>query len=56
MQQVFFKPSYIYKFSDGVLVLVNEDAVLKSLFHKIFSIPLKYENIVPNHYLNNPLD
>ena len=47
--------TYKYKFFDGVCLLSNADALLKSLFHTLFSTLLKQENNVPDHYLNNPL-
>ena len=50
-----YAATYKYKFFDGVCLLLNEDALSKSLFHTLFSILLKHENNLPDHNLNNPL-
>ena len=50
-----YAATYKYKFFDGVCLLLNEDALPKSLFHTLFSTLLKHENNLPDHYLNNPL-
>ena len=58
MLQVFLKKQFIYlcKFFYVFLVLLKKNTVLKSLPHKFFSILLKYENIVCDLHLNNPLN
>ena len=60
MLQVFFKKIKKFlclcKFFYVFLVLLKKDILLKSLSLKFFSILLRYENIVRDLHLNNPLD